>query len=47
MDSAQFISRYVPEMRSIVELRDTLHEVGREQAWGRWRQPGSGCASMR
>ena len=34
MSSAQFISRYVPEMRSIVELRDTLHEVGREQAWG-------------
>ena len=32
MDSAQFISRYVPGMRSIVELRDTLHEVGREQA---------------
>lgn len=32
MDSAQFVSRYVPEMRSIVELRDTLHEVGREQA---------------
>ncbi|WP_149357132.1 GGDEF domain-containing protein [Comamonas testosteroni] len=34
MDSAQFISRYVPEMHSIVELRDALHEVGREQAWG-------------
>lgn len=32
MHSAQFVSRYVPEMRSIVELRDTLHEVGREQA---------------
>lgn len=32
MDSAQFVSRYVPAMRSIVELRDTLHEVGREQA---------------
>ena len=32
MDSAQFISRYVPAMRSIVELRDTLHEIGREQA---------------
>lgn len=32
MDSAQFISRYVPAMRSIVELRNTLHEVGREQA---------------
>lgn len=32
MDSAQFVSRYVPAMRSIVELRDTLHAVGREQA---------------
>jgi len=32
MDSAQFVSRYVPAMRSIVELRDTLHEIGREQA---------------
>lgn len=32
MDSAQFVSRYVPAMHSIVELRDTLHEVGREQA---------------
>lgn len=32
MDSAQSVSRYVPAMRSIVELRDTLHEVGREQA---------------
>jgi len=32
MDSAQFISRYVPAMHSIVELRDALHEVGREQA---------------
>lgn len=32
MDSAQFVSRYVPGMRSIVELRNTLHEVGREQA---------------
>src|SRR5690606_15728953 len=32
MDSAQFVSSHVPGMRSIVELRDTLHEVGREQA---------------
>ena len=32
MNSAQFVSRYVPGMHSIVELRDTLHEVGREQA---------------
>ncbi len=32
MDSAQFVARYVPAMRSIVALRDTLHEVGREQA---------------
>ncbi len=32
MDSASFVARYVPAMRSIVELRDTLHAVGREQA---------------
>lgn len=32
MDSARFVARYVPGMRSIVELRDTLHTVGREQA---------------
>lgn len=44
MDSAQFVSRHVPGMRSIVDLRDTLHEVGREQtlekvaaAWRRLR----------
>lgn len=34
MDSAQFVSRYVPGMLSIVELRDTLNKVGREQARG-------------
>ena len=42
MDSAQFVSRYVPAMRSIVELRDTLHEVGREQA-----QVAAGAAAVR
>lgn len=34
MDSAQFVSLYVPGMLSIVELRDTLNKVGREQARG-------------
>ncbi len=32
LDSTQFVALYVPGMRSIVELRDTLHHVGREQA---------------
>ena len=32
MDSASFVARYVPAMKSIVELRDALHRVGREQA---------------
>lgn len=32
MDSSQFIARYVPGMKSIVELRDALYRVGREQA---------------
>lgn len=32
MDSAQFVARYVPGMKSIVELRDALYRVGREQA---------------
>jgi diguanylate cyclase (GGDEF)-like protein len=32
LDSVQFIERYVPEMTSIVQLRDTMFEVAKEQA---------------
>jgi diguanylate cyclase (GGDEF)-like protein len=32
VDPATFVSRYVPPMRSIVELRDTLYEAGRQAA---------------
>ncbi len=32
VDSASFVARYVPAMKTIVELRDVLQQVGREQA---------------
>ncbi|WP_230630274.1 sensor domain-containing diguanylate cyclase [Comamonas testosteroni] len=42
MDSAEFVSHHVPGMRSIVDLRDALQEVGREQTQekvaGAWRR---------
>jgi diguanylate cyclase (GGDEF)-like protein len=35
LDSAGFVARYVPPMKSIVELRDTLHTAAREAAQAR------------
>ncbi len=32
VDSAQFVARYVPEMKSIVALRDSMFEVAKEKA---------------
>jgi diguanylate cyclase (GGDEF)-like protein len=32
VDSAQFVARYVPEMKSIVELRDAMFEVAKNTA---------------
>jgi diguanylate cyclase (GGDEF)-like protein len=32
VDSAQFVARYVPEMKSIVQLRDAMFDVAKEQA---------------
>ncbi|MFT7776552.1 diguanylate cyclase [Roseateles sp.] len=35
VDAAAFVARYVPPMQSIVELRDTLFEAGRQAAGAR------------
>jgi diguanylate cyclase (GGDEF)-like protein len=32
VDSAQFVARYVPEMKSIVELRDSMFEAAKDKA---------------
>jgi diguanylate cyclase (GGDEF)-like protein len=32
VDSAQFVARYVPEMSSLVQLRDSMYELAREGA---------------
>jgi diguanylate cyclase (GGDEF)-like protein len=32
VDSSQFVARYVPEMKSIVELRDSMFEVAKDKA---------------
>jgi diguanylate cyclase (GGDEF)-like protein len=32
VDSSTFVARYVPEMKSIVELRDSMFEVAKDQA---------------
>jgi diguanylate cyclase (GGDEF)-like protein len=32
VDSAKFVARYVPEMKSIVELRDSMFDVAKEKA---------------
>ncbi len=38
VDSAGFVARYVPEMKSIVELRDALYESGNAAAQARVRE---------
>jgi diguanylate cyclase (GGDEF)-like protein len=38
IDAASFVARYVPAMKSIVELRDTLFEAAREAATNRVAQ---------